>query len=206
MPSLTIIGVTLFALFVVPGVVALQAFRLVNASTTDKLSDRLVEASVFGTIIFLIVYSLAFDHFIRFYQRDFSGTDAIIVFGCLVVFPALLGGLAPKLLNWLAAQGWILQRAPTAWDHFFGSAKEGLFVQARLKDGTVVGGRFKQKSSYASASPRPGHIFITEEWTIGDDGGFVEPNEGVALLLRPSDYDYIRVSIDRTGVSDGGKD
>jgi hypothetical protein len=89
---------------------------------------------------------------------------------------------------------WIQPRARTSWDHYFNSLKRGSYIIVHLNDGNYVGGKYG-RASHASSYPDPGHLFLEEIWEVGADGNFtgvVEKGQGV--LLRPTDYKYIRVS------------
>ena len=98
-----------------------------------------------------------------------------------------------RFLDFAEGKGWILVRAKTAWDMFFGNLKEGCWIQVELTDGRVIGGKFGRES-YASAWPDPGHLYIQELWTVDVFGNFQYQVTGSpGTLLRPGDYRFVRV-------------
>ncbi|MDI9348371.1 MAG: DUF6338 family protein [Candidatus Symbiobacter sp.] len=124
----------------------------------------------------------------------------ILLIDCGILYPVLLSLCFTRLLKFLAGRSYILPLAKTVWEGFFEKdSADGCWIQVKLKDNTVIGGRFGHAST-ASFYPNSGYIYIDELWKINDAGEFtepmIEPNKGKqGILLRPEDYNYIKVLI-----------
>lgn len=106
-----------------------------------------------------------------------------------VAVPYVLG----RALGWLAARqphrmrtllG--VNRAPTAWDHLFGSRKAG-FIRCRLVSGRWVGGLYGAAApiqSYAATEDDRWDLYIATEVLFDDAGIPKRDDEGRLLLSR----------------------
>jgi hypothetical protein len=63
-----------------------------------------------------------------------------------------------------------------------------------MNDGSFKGGVFGI-NSYASGYPNSGELFLEELWEVDETGAFTgEVFEGQGIVLRASEYKFIRVS------------
>ncbi len=182
-----------FAFFVLPGAISLYFFDLLVAHKDRLLKERVLEAICFSLLNFVICFWP-----IQFLFRN-GFVDAtplwawLVALATLVVAPAIWPFVAHRVLRFAERKKLISPQSRTAWDDFFDSHPEGVWVQAFLTDGNVVGGVFGQES-FASSYPEPGHIYIQELWEIDPQGHFVKPEIGdPGILLRPADYRYVKV-------------
>ncbi len=114
----------------------------------------------------------------------------IVFFLTPLIWPFGLFYALRMMENWR----WISPQANTAWDHYFTKLKRGSYVIVHMNDGSFIGGKF-DRHSYASGYPDSGHLFLEELWEVGQDGNFTTVVfEGQGVILRPSDYKYVRVS------------
>ena len=193
MPELRIEYLLAFAFFVLPGAISMYFFGLLVAHKDRLLKDRILEAICFGLLNFaILVWPI---HLL--FQEGFIADNPVwawlLALATLVAAPALWPFLAHRLLRCAERQRLISPQSRTAWDDFFVSHPDGVWVQAFLTDGSVVGGIFGQES-FASSYPEPGHIYIQELWKIDPEGDFVAPEIGhPGILLRPDDYRYVKV-------------
>lgn len=196
MPDLSFQHLLLFGGFVLPGAISMYVYGLMAPQGDSLLKDKIVEAVCFSIVNFFLMYGL-----IQFlFEPDFISKSTIwtwlICIVCFILAPVIWPFGLLKLLRLAEQKQWIGVRARTAWDEFFGR-KEACWVQITLRNGSVVGGRFST-NSYASSYPEPGHIFVEEMWYVDDNGAFVDPVlGGPGILLRPEDYDHVRVFTDQ---------
>ena len=193
MPEIRIEYLLAFAFFVLPGAISMYFFGLLVAHKDRLLKDRILEAVCFGLLNFaILVWPI---HLL--FQEGFIADNPVwawlLALATLVAAPALWPFLAHRLLRCAERKRLISPQSRTAWDDFFVSHPDGVWVQAFLTDGNVVGGIFGQES-FASSYPEPGHIYIQELWKIDPEGDFVAPEIGhPGILLRPDDYRYVKV-------------
>ena len=193
MPDLRIEYLMAFALFVLPGAISMYVFDLLVAYKERLLKDRILEAICFS----LVNLAICFWPIHLLFRDGFVDSNPVLAWmlalATLMGAPAIWPFAARYALRLAERHGLISPQAPTAWDDFFDAHRAGLWVQAILTDGRVVGGVFGQRS-FASSHPRPGHIYIQELWEIDPHGHFVQPEIGrPGILLRPEDYRYVKV-------------
>jgi hypothetical protein len=194
MPELNVSNLLLFAAFVVPGAVSLQVYRLKVSTPHQTLKENLIESVVFSVVNFAILYwPIAYavsDDVMR--TRPFQ-TYVIVIFSFFIV-PLIWPFLLVSMLRLLERFRLIQPQANTSWGHYFSQLRRGSYVIVHLNDGGYVGGKFGE-ASYASGYPDSGHLFLEELWEVGDDGKFTgKAFEGQGVILRPTDYKYLKVS------------
>ena len=193
MPEFRIEYFLALAFFVLPGAISMYFFGLLVAHKDRLLKDRILEAVCFSLLNLAIVvwpiHLLLPDGFVA--KNPYWAW--LLALGLLVVAPAIWPFAAHRALRLAEIKRLISPRSRTAWDEFFDSLRDGIWVQAVLTDGSVVGGVFG-RDSFASSYPAPGHIYIQELWEIDPQGHFVRPENGSpGILLRPDDYRYVKV-------------
>lgn len=188
MPDIDISKAMLFLVFVLPGIVSAKFYQLKCPAHTVTAKEILLEILSFSAVNALL--TLPFIEIL-----NIKSTLALWAFALITCFlsPLLWPILLIKLLAIFEKKHWILIQARTAWDDFFYRTKSGCWLIVHLKNGEVLGGKFCKKS-YAGAFPNNGHIFLEELWEINDKLEFVKMLPGKqGVILRPDDYNYIRV-------------
>lgn len=194
MPELTISNLLLFAAFVVPGAVSLQVYRLKVSLPDQGLKDNLLEAVVFSIVNFALLWFLIGYATEEENIRDNPLLCYSILLLSFFVVPIVWPFVLVAILRQMEKLRWIQPRAKTGWDHFFNNLQQGCYIIAQLNDGSYIGGRFGT-ASHASGYPNPGNLFIEELWEVGEDGSFTGVVlQGQGVILRATDYKYIRVS------------
>lgn len=204
MPEIKSGYLLMFAAFVLPGAISMYVYAMLVPQKDARLQEQVLEAICFSllnlTLLFPLLDVLIIDGAVltNIWLIWLAGLVA------LVLAPTIWPFLLVRLLRVAEHRGWIAVRARTAWDEFFGTRDLGCFVAVTLNDGSIVGGRFGERS-YASAYPDPGHIFIEEQWLLNEDRTFREKIAGTwGVILRPSDYKYVQVYLgDDPKVSEG---
>ena len=83
---------------------------------------------------------------------------------------------------------------PTAkpWDYVFAQRKS-YWVKVTLKDGTVIAGRYGDKS-FASSAPAPEQIYLEQTWVLNNNGGFERAkNDTAGVLILSSEISYVEL-------------
>ena len=194
MQELSISHLLLFSAFVVPGAVPLQIYRLKVPSVEQSLKDNILEDMVFGIANFSILYFPIIYVISEGGMRSNPVASYVILMICFFSAPILWPFMLFNFIKLLEKARLIRARAKTSWDSYFGRLQRGCFIIVHMNDGTYVGGKF-DVLSYASSYPNPGHLFIEELWEVDQDGVFTgKIFVGEGVILRPTDYKYLRVS------------
>ncbi len=199
MPELKPDQLLLIAGFVLPGAISMYVYALKVPQKEFRLQDRIAEAICFSLLNFVFVWlpiqdllgptSLASVGNVT----SFGWRSWLVLLLGFIVAPVVWPVLLIQVLRFAERLGWISVRAKTAWDDFFGHQGRGCWLQIELTDGRVVGGLYGT-NSFASSYPDPGHLYIEELWKVDAEGYFSEPEPlKPGLLLRPSDYRFVRV-------------
>jgi hypothetical protein len=193
-PELTSQNILMFSAFVVPGSISMLVYRLIVSCPESKLQENIIEAIVFSIANFalsywIILYALSDQIFI-----DQPFLSYALLFICLFMLPMFWPFALSVILDLMAKFRWIQPRAKTAWDHYFKNLKQGSYVIVHMNDGSFKGGVFGI-NSYASGYPNSGELFLEELWEVDETGAFTgEVFEGQGIVLRASEYKFIRVS------------
>lgn len=182
----------LFIAFVIPGFISIKAYQLAFPGTERATSDQLIDAIAYSSINYaLLIYPI-----IAIESSSFKETykSLYYLFYVFVLF------IAPIIwvLIWkhLRTRDFFQRNAPhpTAkpWDYVFAQRKP-YWVKVTLKDGTIIGGRYADKS-FASSAPAPEQIYLEETWVINDKGGFVRAKNNTAgVIILSSDISHIEL-------------
>ncbi len=193
MPKLEADYVMAFVTLVLPGLLAMQTYRLRVPSENHNAKDRLIEIVTFSLLNLAIVgpvvsmYAQGPLTTLTAGQLWFAGVLA------LVLAPVVLGLLAAFGREFLDSKSLAVGRYKTAFDSVFG-LRAGCWLIVELDDGRIVGGRFGT-NSYATTYPESGDLYIEELWTVSDDGRyFVAPSPGnPGIVLKSGEYKFIKV-------------
>lgn len=199
LPQLDISYILLFIAFILPGSIAIYAYRLRVPQQSKELRYFLIEAISVSLVIFILFF-----HFISFLfdpnfisEKPFKAWAIVVL--CFIVAPFILPLLYVHPLRWLSNLNFISISENTAFDRFFGNLKKGCFLLVELNDGRLVGGYFGEKS-YASAYPDPGHLYIEQLYQVDSQGMLQnQPIQGASIILGPEDYKYVIIIDDITG-------
>lgn len=174
LPSLDALGTLL--VFVWPGVLALQVYRLIMPARPLEWKDVLAQGLFYSVINYLLLFPAAVfvlnvenleDHTWRYW-------------GCilllLLIGPVVLPNAYKYAHSWSWLRGKIQAPYPTSWDYFFGRRKP-VFILVHLKDGRMVGG-YWGAGSYASSYPADGDLYISTACRVDKDGRFREIIDG----------------------------
>lgn len=182
----------LFIAFVIPGFISIKAYQLAFPGTERPTSDQLVDAIAYSSInyAFLIFPIIAVE----------SGTlrdGCPFLYYLFYIFVFFLAPIAWVLLwKYLRTRDFFQRNAPhpTAkpWDYVFAQRKP-YWVKVTLKNGTVIAGRYADKS-FASSAPAPEQIYLEQTWVINDKGVFERAKNNTAgVLILSSEISHVEL-------------
>ena len=163
----------LFVLFLfVPGAICMMVYRLLVPGDRFDFSKKWQQA---------LVCSLFFDSLvILLLSRYDEQYRLIIIFIGLFVLPVPVAIIWGWMRKWLFQEYGCLDPYASSWDYVF-SRGRNYWVIATLKNGNKVAGVFTRES-YASPYPFRSDLYLQQQWSVNEDGGFdnvVENTSGV---------------------------
>ncbi|EMI5491225.1 hypothetical protein REJ26_002346 [Providencia stuartii] len=172
----------LFFLFIVPGFISLKIYNLLQPSNYIESSKLVIDAITYSGINYAF---LAIP--IYFVEKSQLISDCPFLYYLFyvfvfIIFPVIL----PFIFLRIRKSEWCAKLPhPTgkAWDYVFQNAPES-WIKVTLKDGTIIGGAYSG-DSFASSSPEPMQLYLSEHWIMNKDGGFerkVNSTSGILIL------------------------
>lgn len=182
----------LFILTVFPGLISMHVYRLLLPAKAIDWKTAILEGMFYSAVNFALclpllatftIYSIPVNHPVCF------SVGLLVV---LLVGPIMWPVLYVRLLKWPRLMKGLQLPYPTAWDAFFDQRKE-CFMIIHLKGGGRIGGYYGP-TSYASAYPLEGDLYIRAVYSLGEDGKFISPIPDTrGLLIRKDEYSYIEL-------------
>ena len=181
----------LFVLFVFPGLVSMQFYRILMPAKAVEWSTAIQEGLFYSVLNIVLCFPLLY------LNARYDSWHAHLLwcwFSAMIVLlaaPILWPILFVKAIRSKLMRGLQLP-FPTAWDAFF-DRREPCFLLIHLKDGSMIGGYYGP-GSFAGAFPHDGDLYISVVYHLDEEGLFGEPvPDSKGVLLRKEDYDYIEV-------------
>lgn len=179
----------LLIVLVLPGLVSMQAYRLLMPSKELEWSDSLLQAFFYGSVNFAVLFP-----FVLYALSSDIGWFEGWVLTLAILF------IGPVMWPWIVVQlfrsEWVAERIkipyPSTWDYFF-DGSPSVFLIVHLNNGEVIGGLWST-SSHAGQYPHDGDLYIEELYELDDDGTFVAPIPYTAgLLIRRDQYTHLEI-------------
>lgn len=89
------------------------------------------------------------------------------------------------------------------WDYVF-SKRKPYWAKVRLKDGTIIGGKYGDRS-FASSAPDGEQIYLEETWVLDSDGAFERAKNQTAGVIVVDDIASIEFRVFDTSRNNGGQ-
>lgn len=182
----------LFIAFVIPGFISIKAYQLAFPGTERATSDQLIDAIAYSSINYaLLVFPI-----ITIESGSLKETYKFLYY-LFYVFVLFIAPIIWVLIwKYLRTRDFFQRNAPhpTAkpWDYVFAQRKP-YWVKVTLKDGTIIGGRYADKS-FASSAPAPEQIYLEETWVLNKKGGFERAKNNTAgVIILSSDISHIEL-------------
>ncbi|PHS44337.1 hypothetical protein E5672_02030 [Alteromonas portus] len=180
----------LFIGFVVPGFLSIKVYQLIFPGTERPASSMLVDAIAYSCIN----YSILFAPIYFFSKSEVSslGYTALFYFCVLFLFPVIW----PLIWKYIRTRDFFQKNAPhptsKPWDWVF-EQRESYWVKVILKDGTIIGGLYSNKS-FSSSAPSPEQIYLEETWLLDEDGAFIRrKNRTKGVIILSSEISHIEL-------------
>lgn len=175
----------LFLAFVIPGFISIKAYQLAFPGTERATSDQLIDAIAYSSINYaLLIFPIIS---IESGELQESCKFLYYLFYVFVLFVAPI--IWVFIWKYLRTRDFFQRNAPhpTAkpWDYVF-SQRKPYWVKVTLKDGTIIAGRYADKS-FASSAPAPEQIYLEETWMLNDKGAFERAKNSTAGVIVLSD-------------------
>jgi hypothetical protein len=171
----------LFIAFVIPGFISIKFYDLVFPDTRGATSDRLIDAIAYSSINYAILF-----YPIEIIESSDLRSSCGVLYYIFYVFVLLIAPAIWVLLwkqmrlsKWVAAS--IPHPTSKPWDFVF-SQRRPYFIKVFLKDGTIIGGVYSEKS-FASSAPTEEQIYLEETWIINEMGGFERRKNGTSGVI-----------------------
>ena len=177
-------------MFVVPGFVGLKTYELLFPGEAKDSSKQLVDAIAYSCLN----YGLLFLPIVLIEGIDFVGKWLylyfIFYFFVLFLSPVIIVFIWRKIRQTQFIQKNAPHPTSKPWDFVF-SKRESYWVKVTLKDGTLIGGRYSDKS-FASSAPAPEQIYLEEVWVLNNKGGFErKKNDTAGVIVLSSEISHI---------------
>jgi len=192
----------LFIAFVIPGFISIKCYELAFPGSEKKSSEQLVDAISYSSIN----YALLIIPIVNVENGNLRSSCSFLyyMFYLFVFFIAPI--LWVLLWKYIRTRNFFQKNSPhptlRPWDYVF-SQRKLYWIKVTLKDGTVIGGRYAEKS-FASSAPAPEQIYLEETWVVNSKGGFERlKNNSAGVIILSSDISYIELRND--GESNGNK-
>ena len=181
MDNLTVEKIQMLLFFVVPGFISLKVWGVINRNPRFHLSESLLEAVIYSSInayFFLALFNI------------WRTTQVFLAYGLIfLLFPiawAVLFSLFTKI-PYLK-----VRLTPTAWDHFF-NLREDCLIRLHMKDGSMLGGKYTT-GSFASSFPEKPDLYLSELWSLDDNGIFLDRvRDTKGLLVSFEEVSFIEL-------------
>lgn len=182
----------LFLAFVIPGFISIKAYQLAFPGTERATSDQLIDAIAYSSIN----YALLIIPIISIESGNLRESSRFLYY----LFYVVVFFVAP--IVWVLAWKYLRTRDffqrnaphPTArpWDYVFAQRKP-YWVKVTLNDGTIIAGRYADKS-FASSAPAPEQIYLEETWILNKNGGFERAKNSTAgVIILSAEISYIEL-------------
>lgn len=180
----------LFLAFVIPGFISIKAYQLAFPGTDRATSDQLVDAIAYSSVNYAILILPIIG--VESGGLKYNCPFAYYIFYILVLFIAPI--IWVLLWKYLRTRNFFQRNAPhpTAkpWDYVF-SQRKPYWVKVTLKNGTVIAGRYAEKS-FASSAPAQEQIYLEETWLVNANGGFERAkNKTAGVIVLSSEISHI---------------
>lgn len=184
--------VRLFVIFVLPGLVSMQVYRLLMPAKGIRWGTALLEGLFYSSVNYALLSPLVW----YMHTGDFPDNhpEWYLVFGIIVL---LIGPVSwPILLTVFVRKTNLARRLqlpfPSAWDFYFDQRRPA-FVLIHLMSGNLIGGYYGP-NSYTTSFPNHGNLYLEAVYEVSPDGTFGEPiSDTDGIIIASNEYRYIEL-------------
>jgi len=182
----------IFIAFIIPGFICIKAYQLFFPGTERATTDQLVDAVSYSSIN----YALLIFPIISIESGGLKESDGFLYY-LFYIFVLFIAPIVWVLIwKYLRTRDFFQRNAPhpTAkpWDYLFAQRKP-YWVKVTLKDGTIIAGRYADKS-FASSAPAQEQIYLEETWMLNRNGGFERAkNNSAGVIILSNEISHIEL-------------
>lgn len=180
-----------FLIFVIPGFVTLKSYELMNPSAEYKDSSKqVIDAVSFSCINYALLSLVIVGVEKSDLRSSCFGIYILFYLFVLFIFPVVVAYVWKKIRQ----TEWFLKHAPhptlKPWDFVF-SQRKFFWVKVYLKNKTVIGGYYGERS-FTSSAPAPEQIYLEQSWVLTEGGGFERMKDRSAgVIILSSEISHI---------------
>lgn len=182
----------LFIAFVIPGFISIKWYGLICPGTEKGSSEQLIDAISYSSINYaLLIFP------ITGIESSNIRHSCPLLYYIFYIFVFLIAPIIwATLWRYIRTRDFFQKNAPhptlKPWDYVF-SQRKPYWVKVVLKDGSVIAGRYADKS-FASSSPAQEQIYLEQTWMLNANGGFERPKNNTAgIIILSSEISHIEL-------------
>lgn len=177
----------LFVLFVIPGFIGMKFYELLCPGTYKDSSARMIDAIAYSSINYALLMP-----FLRGWNPNPACPFAnyLVALFVLVIAPLLWAYLWKRLRETKIFQKNAPHPVEKPWDFFFQQRKPH-WVKITLNNGTIIGGKFFDRS-FASSAPAEEQLYLEETWLLDSKGAFLRKiNDTTGVLVLSKNISHV---------------
>lgn len=182
----------LFIAFVIPGFISIKCYQLAFPRTERLASEQIVDAVAYSSInyVLLILPIVGIEN--SSLKSHYPWLYYLFYVFVLFVSPIIL----VFVWRYLRTRDFFQRNSPhptgKPWDYVF-SQRKPYWVKITLKNGTVIAGRYAEKS-FTSSAPAEEQIYLEETWLLNNKGGFErKKNNTAGVIILSNEISYIEL-------------
>ena len=177
----------LFVLFVIPGFIGMKFYELLCPGTYKDSSARVIDAIAYSCINYALLAPFLWGWKPGSVCAFLDYLGAILV---LVIAPLLWDYLWKRLRETKVFQKNAPHPIEKPWDFFFKQRKPH-WVKITLNNGTIIGGKFYDRS-FASSAPAEEQLYLEETWLLDEKGKFLRKiNDTTGVLVLSKNISHV---------------
>lgn len=177
----------LFVLFVIPGFIGMKFYELLCPGTYKDSSARVIDAIAYSSINYALLAPFLWG-WRPSVACPFANYLAALL--ALVAAPMVWAYLWKTLRETKVFQKNAPHPIEKPWDFFFRQRKPH-WVKITLNNGTIIGGKFYDRS-FASSAPAEEQLYLEETWLLDEKGKFLRKiNDSTGVLVLSKNISHV---------------
>jgi hypothetical protein len=182
----------IFLAFVMPGFISIKFYQLLTPGhkpdTTNLLIDAVSYSAINYAILFIPILLTENSNIKAGHPWLYYSLYVIVLF----IAPIFWAFIWKKLRTSNNFQKNAPHPIPLPWDFVFSQRKK-YWIKAYLKNGSVIGGLYGEKS-FSSNAPEPEQLYLQESWIINEAGGLERTKKMTAgVIILSNEISYIEL-------------
>jgi len=183
---------SLFIQFVVPGFISIKWYQLAFPGAPRPTGDQLIDAVAYSCINYAIWFVPMYHMRETIQSTGWSACSVLFYILVMFISPVLLVELWKRVRQSRMFQKNAPHPTSKPWDYVF-SQRKMYWMKVVLKDGTIVAGKFGDRS-FASSAPAEEQIYMEETWVLDENGGFLRcKNNSAGVVIVSKEISHIEL-------------